>query len=194
MNTHPSSQLIYVVFGLSLILLTACFETRTVEPPSSGSSDWISPTDYEILLNNLQTAISQRDVQNYLRCFNQDLLRFTPAASLLTDNQSIWQNWSIQDEQAYLENVVNKLTVNSGNSLFLEQLDLQDVSADSLRYVGNYTMRINHNDTTLTDLFKGQIQLVVKINSFSEWEIHTWEDVETVADSSWSLLKLKFVQ
>ena len=175
-------------------VLTACFQTRPVEPPSSSSSDWVSPTDYAILLDNLKTAITQRNTQNYLRCFNQESLNFVPAASLFNDNESIWLNWTAQDEQAYFDNMVADLALTSGNSLSLIEQDLQDVSADSLRYVGNYNLRIQHPDTAMTTLFKGQIQLVIRLNAFNEWAIDRWIDIETHPDSSWSALKLKYVQ
>ena len=176
------------------VLLNACFQTRPVEPPGTNASDWISPTDYQILLGNFSTAIAKGNTQNYLRCFNQDSLRFTPAASLFNDNESIWLNWSIQDEQTYFDNMEADLSVNTGNSLVLIETDLQTVTSDSLKYVGDYTLRINHRDTLLTTLFKGQIQLLIRLNSFNEWEIFRWEDIETKMDSSWSQLKLKYVQ
>lgn len=179
---------------LVIVVISGCFRTRPVEPPSSSGSEWVSPTDYEILLSNLKTSISQRNVQNYLRCFNQDSINFVPAASLLNDNENIWKNWSIQDEQAYFDNMVADLTSQSGNSLSLLQTDLQDVTSDSVKYVGDYTLRVNHADTTLSTFFKGQIQLSIKLNSFNEWEIHRWRDIEIFADSSWSNLKLNYVQ
>lgn len=176
------------------LLLTACFEIRQVEPPQNNNADWVSPTDYRILLNNLQTAISRQNVQNYLRCFEKEAFRFSPVASLFNDNESVWRNWSLQDEQTYLENTLNNLRTNSGNTLLLQESGLQDVTADSLRYIGNYILRFNHKDTTFTNLFKGQIQLVIQLNSFNEWSITRWTDLETVPDSSWSLLKLQYVQ
>lgn len=180
--------------SLCLIALSACFTVREVEPPNQVNSDWVSPTDHEILLQNLRTSIAQTNVQNYLRCFNRDSFQYAPVAALYNTNESIWVNWSLQDEQTYLENTFGALTVNSGQSLLLEEQDLQDVTPDSLRYVGGYTLRINHSDTALTTLFKGQIQLSIKRNSFNEWEIHRWTDIQLAQDSSWSLLKLRFVQ
>ena len=171
-----------------------CFNTRAVEPPGQGNSDWVSPTDYEILLANLRTSIAQTNVQNYLRCFNRDSLEFVPVFELFNNNESIWLNWSIQDEQTYLENTLNNLTVNAGQSLLLEEQDLQDVSSDSLTYVGLYQLRINHTDTSLTTLFKGQLQMTIKRNEFNEWEIHRWTDIQLVPDSSWSQLKLRYIQ
>ena len=184
---------IFLLFLLAL-LITSCFKTRPVEPPSSSSSDWVSPTDYTILLDNLKTAIAQRNTQNYLRCFDQESLKFEPASSLFNNNESIWLNWASPDEQAYFDNMIADLAVTSGNSLSLIEQDLQDVSADSLRYVGDYNLRINHPDTSITTFFKGQVQLVIKLNSFNEWAIQRWRDLETHPDSSWSLLKLKYVQ
>jgi hypothetical protein len=178
----------------ALLFLSACFSVRTVEPPLRATSDWISPTDYEILLSNLSLAVQQANVQNYLRCFNRDSLRFVPVASLVNSNETIWSSWGIQDEQAYLENTLANLSVSSGQSLILNETDLQDVSSDSLRYVGRYTLRINHTDTALTTLFRGQLQLTIKRNDFNEWEVHRWTDIELAPDSSWSLLKLRYAQ
>ncbi|MEM7659973.1 MAG: hypothetical protein AAF399_27925 [Bacteroidota bacterium] len=179
---------------ISALLLVACFQTRPVEPPGSSASEWVSPTDYEILLQNLRTAISQRNPQNYLRCFNQDSLRFVPVASLFNEHESIWRAWSALDEQVYLENAIADLSSTSGNQLLLQEQDLQDVTSDSLRYVGEYTLRVNHQDTSLTTLFRGQLQMLIKLNEFNEWEIHRWEDIELNPDSSWSHLKIGFIQ
>ncbi|MEM6805656.1 MAG: hypothetical protein AAF696_29935 [Bacteroidota bacterium] len=192
MNKAVLLKVTFVI--LSLLGLISCFQVRPVEPPGIVSSDWVSPSDYEILLDNLQRSVSNTNVQNYLRCFSGDSLQFTPAAPLFTDNEPIWLAWSIQDEQAYFDNMVANLAVSSGNSLVLRETELQNVDADSLTYVGNYTLRINHQDTTLTTLFKGQIQLLIKLNTFNEWEIARWQDIELFQDSSWSQLKLSFVQ
>ncbi|MEM9935892.1 MAG: hypothetical protein AAF824_19865 [Bacteroidota bacterium] len=183
-----------LVVGISLLFFLGCFETRQVETPSSTASDWISPTDYQILLSNLSTAITQRNTQNYIRCFERDQLRFTPAAALLNANPSIWSNWSIEDEQTYINNLFANLTGVNGGLLTLTEVDLQDVSADSLRYVGNYIYQVRHADTTITNEFRGQLSYVIKRNEFNEWAIHRWEDIETVPDSSWSLLKLTYIQ
>ncbi|MDX2284860.1 MAG: hypothetical protein NW241_11900 [Bacteroidia bacterium] len=175
-------------------LSAACFSIRPVEPPNNGLSEWISPSDYEILLQNFRTAISQRNPQNYLRCFAPEVFRFDPAAQVLDNGEAIWRNWSLQDEQTYLDNLFRRLSTQSGNSLLLEERDLRDVTPDSLRYVGLYTLRVNHTDTTLTTLFRGQLELTIRRNSFNEWEIRRWTDTELYADSSWSRLKLRFVQ
>lgn len=171
-----------------------CLDTREVEEPLAGGSDWVSPTDYQILLNNLRTSLNQQNVQNYLRCFNRDGLSFQPAAPLQVFNESLWANWSVDDEQTYLNNLFANLAGATGGNLILNEVDLRDVSSDSLRYVGNYVYQVRHDDTTITDVFRGQLQFVMRVNTFNEWEIFRWIDLETAVDSSWSLLKLTYIQ
>lgn len=182
-----------IYLGL-VALLTGCFNTREVEPPQTTSSDWISPTDYQILLGNLKKAIADGNVQNYLRCFHQDSLRFTPSTPVYPQNQLLWDNWSWQDEQAYMTNLFGELGLTQGNYLRLEEVDLQNFSNDSLRYIGDYELLVNHTDTALTVNFQGQLEFGMYLNTYNEWEIRRWVDYETKADSSWSRLKMAYVQ
>jgi hypothetical protein len=185
---------------ISLVLLlvagyaTGCLRTREVEPPDQISSDWISPTDYTILLSNLERSLAQKNVQNYLRCFRQDAFHFVPSTAVYIGNELLWNGWSWQDEQAWYSNVLENLGLSSGNNLSFREVDLQSFSSDSLRYIGEYNLRVNHTDTALTVNFKGQLEFLCKINSYNEWEITRWVDYETKIDSSWSRLKLNYVQ
>jgi len=174
------------------LLFSACFSTRNVETPDSSTSSWVSPTDYATLLDNFRYAIANRNTQNYLRCFSADSMTFLPVASL--SNQPVWKSWALRDEQAYFENVLQNLASQSGNSLTLNQVDIRDVTPTSLRYVGDYRLTIAHKDSSLTRLFRGQVQFAMRLNAFNEWEIRRWEDIETHPDSSWSALKIRFVQ
>lgn len=183
-----------LLLGLSVLGLTACFQIREVAPPGTSSSGWISPTSYDILLDNLGRAITQKNTQNYLRCFNRDLLGYTPAATLLNDRESVWQSWSITEEQTYFNNLIANVPGTSGGILNLERLEQRDVNADSLIYIGNYVLQVSHSVPDVPKVFRGQVQWEMKLNEFNEWEIQTWVDLETVADSSWSLLKLTFSQ
>jgi hypothetical protein len=185
---------ISILIALTGILLAGCFNTRDVEPPVQSNSDWISPTDYTILLDNLQRAVGQRNVQDYLRCFKQDDFVFEASTPVFTGNEILWSDWSWQDEQAWFNNVLQSLGLTSGNSLSLTEVDLQSFSSDSLRYIGEYDLTMNHTDTSLTVRFVGQLEFLCKINTFNEWEITRWIDYETRVDSSWSRLKLNYVQ
>ncbi len=176
------------------LMLASCLKTREVEPPDVGSSDWISPSNYSILLENLRLAVGQKNVQNYLRCFRQEGLVFTPSTPVYTGNEILWENWSWQDENNWFNNVIQDLGITTGNQIVFEEVDLQSFSGDSLRYIGEYDMIMNHRDTSLTVRFKGQLEFLMRVNAFNEWEITSWIDYETSPDSSISRLKLNYVQ
>lgn len=183
-----------ILLLLISIVVTSCFRTREVEPPQTSNSDWVSPTAYPILLNNLQKSVNDGNAQNYLRCFRQDSFRFVPSTPVYPQNQLLWDNWSLQDERVWFENVQSALGLAQGNYLKLQETDLQNFSNDSLRYIGDYELRMNHTDTALTVVFKGQVELRMRLNQYNEWAIERWEDFETHPDSSWSRLKLSYVQ
>ena len=178
-----------LIAGLSL---SGCFRTREVEPPGTNSSEWISPTSYPILLDNLERAIEQRNSQNYLRCFNDDSLKFVPATNVYINNEILWDNWNTTDERTYIENLFANLAILSGNYLNFTESNLQSLSQDSVTWTGLYELNINHKDSLLTTKLKGQVEFLIKINQFNEWEIQRWTDTELFADSSWSALKLRF--
>ncbi|WNJ18712.1 hypothetical protein [Pontibacter sp. G13] len=182
-----------LLFGILCWICTSCFQIRPVEPPDNSLSDWVSPTDHTILLRNFQTAISTRNTQNYLRCISENGFRYAPTATLKNVNDNLWTNWSIEDEQAYISNLIEQLG-NRGMSLDLRELDLQDVTADSLNYFGSYTLRVPHGDTLISETYEGQLQLHLRITEVGEWEILRWQDLGTSADSSWSQLKFSFIQ
>lgn len=177
-----------------IISLSACFNTREVEPPITPDADWVSPTDYNTLLGNLRRSVQQLNVQNYLRCFKEDSFRFVPATPVYTGNELIWDNWARQDEQTWYDRVVANIGIPTGNDLVLNEVDFQTFSSDSIRFTGEYSLNLNHTDTSLTVNFKGQLVFLMRINTFNEWEIWRWQDYETHPDSSWSKLKLKYVQ
>jgi hypothetical protein len=176
------------------ISILGCLRTRDVEPPDQQNSDWVSPVDYTTLLDNLKRSVSQLNVQNYLRCFRADGFVFVPSTPVFTGNELIWGDWSWQDEQTWFNNINENIGLSNGNSLQLQEVGLQSFAADSIRYVADYRLRMNHTDTSLTVEFAGQAEFLFQLNSYNEWEISKWVDFETKVDSSWSRLKLNYVQ
>ncbi|MFN0201473.1 MAG: hypothetical protein ACKVTZ_08130 [Bacteroidia bacterium] len=183
-----------LIIGL-LLSLSACFNTRPIEPPDSNNSAWVSPTDYEILLSNFKTAIQSGNIQNYLRCLKQETYRFTPAPAVFNGHESVWQNWRNTDEQTYFNSVLANIgSANISLSFSDVQIQGNTTGNDSLKYLAKYSLTVPHTKTNLPKTFKGQIQLVIQLNLYNECEITRWADVETAKDSSWSGLKLGFVQ
>lgn len=183
-----------ISLGFIIVLLfleTSCFRPRPVEqPPTQQAADWISPVEHTQLITNFQTAVSLLNSQNYLRCLNSSFYKFNPVASLISGNQLIWSNWSVNDEREYIENISKTLRTGSVVSLVLTPGGVLYYGTDSIRYTATYKLRVPLQDTLLPQLYSGQMELLLRRNSSREWEIASWTDFETAQDSSWSRLKL----
>ena len=187
-------RLLSLLFIIGL-LAQGCFSTRPVEPPENPLSGWITPINHTILLENFRTAIAESNTANYKRCFVQDSFVFSPLGALFNSHEAIWRNWSLNDEQTWFNNLKNSAVGTGGNNLTLSNPLIQNQSSDSLTYSADYTLTVNHNDTTLTKVFNGQLQFSFYLNSSkNEWEIKRWNDLSAIPEVSWSQLKIAFIQ
>lgn len=183
----------YIFLCFLMFAFNACFRTRIPEPPDTSGSGFVLASDYQTLLSNFKTAIQAGNTQNYKRCINENMFRFSPAPAQVNGHEAIWQNWSMNDEENYFNTLKGRL--NGGMLLSFSNESTQGSvnDNDSLRYVADYTLNVPHNKPNVSTVFKGQIQLLIKLNG-NECKIEKWADVETNKDSSWSALKLNFVQ
>lgn len=185
----------YLYYAVLAVLLQGCFATRTPEPPlqNNTNSDWIAPTDYNVLLLNFKNSIRQLNTQNYLRCIG-DTFQYIPTQ--IRDNSAylIFEKWSKNDEKTYFDNLYAKSQTLSNHLLQLKNADQQFVSSDTVKYTADYELEIQHNDTTFTKTFKGQMNLTLHRNSEGLWRIIKWQDTEKAKDSSWTLLKMRFLR
>lgn len=186
-------------FFLLLLLmgaLSACFRVRNVEPPDNLGSTWQPPTSPDLLIANFRMAMQTGNTQNYVRCFAEgNEYRFVPAPSVLNGHESVWQNWSKTDEQTYFNNFRTAMKSTSVLGLDFKQAVTQNLSADSVNYNVLYNLEIPFSDTTKQRLFSGQLTFLLKLNNNSNnWEIRRWTDIETHIDSSWSKVKLNYLQ
>jgi hypothetical protein len=186
---------IYVYCVLLAVLLQGCFATRTAEPPlqNNAGSDWVAPTDYNILLLNFKNSITQLNTQNYLRCIG-DTFEYVPTQ--VRDNSAylIFQKWTKNDEKTYFDNLSAKSQGLSANHLQLKNVDQQFIGSDTVKYIADYQLEIQHNDSTFTQSLKGQLNFTLNRNSEGLWRILKWQDTEKAKDSSWTLLKMRFLR
>jgi hypothetical protein len=174
------------------IVIASCYKPRPVELPFvQQQSDWISPIEYIGLIDNLKTSISLLNTQNYIRCMHTQTYRYLPAASLVSGNQLVWDNWSVNDEREYLENVSRDREIGTPLVVAFSNDAVQFLTADSLRFTSFYQLTLSLKDSVLPDMFKGQLEFIMRRNAAREWEITQWTDFETAKDSSWSRLKLQ---
>lgn len=179
---------------LLLLTLASCFNLREPDAPGAASN-WTPPNQPEVLIQNFNLAVNDLNLVNYERSFNAARFRFTADASVAANNQGLFSNWSFQNhEMEYVRNL--KRLVQTGQSpAQLTFLDTRynNLSADSVEFIANYSLYIYVQDTSLhQNNFTGNMILSLGRNAFNEWAIGGWRDAKSSGQPCWSELKQKY--
>ncbi len=184
-----------LILGSALILAGAgcdLFQTRDPQPPTQGSSNFITPTTYDKVLPNLVSAISDKNLNNYLNCFVDTTFRpyvFVAADDARRSYPDVMNSWNLDAEQRYFRNLkeatagIPALTIPPNPPTF--------VSSDSVLYELDYTLYFPHNRTGVPQIVRGNMRLSL-ITDGKRWAIYQWRDSKTTTDSTWSFLKAVF--
>jgi hypothetical protein len=180
------------------VFFTGCglFGLRDVETPTEPRSNFIPPTTPDIVLANLQSAITDKDINNYLQCMVDTSLtprRFSFSADISSQIQyPIFRNWDLTNEKNYFYNLLS-LTTPQSTSLFLPSNISSNTYSDSAVYDMDYWLRFDHQKTTVAKILTGKLRFVMVINSKNLWAISRWIDIKGVdTDTTWSVLKANF--
>ncbi|OFY71765.1 MAG: hypothetical protein A3G23_13685 [Bacteroidetes bacterium RIFCSPLOWO2_12_FULL_37_12] len=176
---------------LSLIFLNGCFQLRDAEGPKEVNSDWSSPTEPSILMNNLSLAFKKFNSENYQRCFSENFT-FTPDPSVSRSNQGVFQSWSKENENEYLQNLKSKSPSSSQNTFYLSSSTEKFIKADSVEYSSRYSIQVFHSQKNFSTQYSGKLIFILTKNKFSEWQISKWTDTKISNKESWTELKLNF--
>lgn len=188
-----------LTFLAILLFLSGCniFQTRTPEPPQQGRSDFIPPTSPDIVVQNLQNAISDRNVINYVACFSDPTsggrnFSFIPSPRAASQYQAIFQGWSVAQEQSYFNNLISQSSTSSSSALILSSVQLVPYT-DSAYYSANYTLLWPNKVASNLQQVEGNLQFYIGVNPSGSWSIYRWVDSGT-SDTvkTWSDLKAQF--
>jgi hypothetical protein len=180
---------------LLLFLLNLCgcdlFRTRDPQSPNQGTSNFQPPVTPEIVLDNFKSSIVEYNIDNYIRCFVDSSVatktyNFQPSA----DFQGIFQNWGIDDERRYFQNL-GKPTTTPPYLNFLN-LKQDNRTSTSTEFSMEYDLLYPHHKTNVTKEVRGYMRLYLVIDSRQLWSIYKWVDEKTTTDSTWSYLKYYF--
>jgi hypothetical protein len=168
------------------------FEPRDPEQPSEGRLGFEPPLSREIVITNLQTAVSQKDLANYMRCLNNPAasplgFQFLPSVNVRNE----FPAWGWTDEEAYFRNLVGSAQGGEVPALSLPNARWQQSGSDSAEFIADYVLVFRHTRPGLPQVARGSIQLYL-FNDQSFWRIIRWVDNRTDTDSTWSLLKRNF--
>lgn len=169
---------------------------REVEPPTENRSNFTPPTTPYIVLTNLQFAIIERNINNYMQCLVDSVFsnkKFKYIADVTSQSQyPFLQNWNIYNERTYINNLILSAGSQSISNLFLSN-EVWNYSSDSAVYDASYLLKFDHNKNTVPKVLKGKLRLILGIDNRNLWSIHNWSDFkEQSSDTTWSFLRANF--
>jgi hypothetical protein len=170
--------------------------TRDPEPPTQGSSTFVPPTAPELVLANLRSAVSEKNVENYMRCLVDTLsaarsFQFVPTASALGRYPSAFLQWSLQSERTWFSSLLALTPAQAAASLSLDG-GFSVIVSDSAVYTGTYALAVAHALPGVPETVRGQVQLVMALDRSSQWSIVRWTDTPVGTEPSWSEWKGRF--
>ena len=176
---------------LPLLAPPACFQLREPEP-AAAASEWIQPTQIDILLANFTTAVQHVNVANYERTFSGPDYRFVPDPTSAGSSPALFANWSVPDETTYFSSLRRRMPATANNTLTLSNRRDQLYTTDSAEVSALYQLRITQTDTAFrAGLLQGNLRLLLRRRN-NEWRIVAWRDQRTSPALCWTDLKKYF--
>ena len=193
MNYFNYFKLKSIYFILIIGFINGCdlFETRDAELPDEIRSNYTTPSERTILIQNLINSFSDKNTNNYTKTFSDPnltgkLFFFNPSSTAL--RFQIWENWNISDEIQYFNNLINDVAQSLPISLSFRNENYGAVIADSASYTAEYTLVVPQlNNESL--IFEGNLNFTMFRDAGGVWSIYFWEDNAIEGSTSWSELK-----
>ena len=180
-----------------LLLSTACkslFSTREPESPEDPRSEWIPPLSADQVFINLQSSISDRNVENYIRClvdasFSDRTYHFEPDPEVAANYAEIFRSWDLSKEEAVIQQAFSRLPPDSAGFLLFTEDVRETMASDSAVIVKKYLLELHHVQTGLSTVFEGYMEAWLAPDQRGEWSVYHWIDNGLTGQPSWSLLK-----
>ena len=178
------------LMGLGLV---SCFNERSPKKPEENT-DWISPTEPSILLENLKKSVTTLNFNNYTRCLQTSLFEFKADPTISANNLGLFSNWTWDTETQFFNNLSQAAKpISLNNSLTFTNTRFINISSDSLEVTSDYTLSIYHQDMNYqTVTFSGLLSFQMKRNRQNEWQIVRWQDNKTKSIPCWTDLRQHF--
>lgn len=193
-------KVIFLIFT-PFFLLYSCemFSTRTPEKPDVGNTSFLPPTEPAIVIVNLETALKEKNIENYMNCFHsftdsQRLnFQFIASAEATTQFPSIFSDWGIGEERRSFNSIVAALEEGRYPQLnWLNRRPIQE-TADSAIFTSDYYLNAPNSDNNIPDEYVGRLQITMTFRDNGLWYISRWLDFNSqVIDTlknTWSVLK-----
>ena len=189
-----------VIFIAFILLVISCdiFQPRTPEEPGEARGNFIPPTTPEIVIENFLNAINERNTQHYVQClidasFAEKKFVFLPTQRAQIQFGALFDEWSLQEERMYFENLISSIPGTSTLNLSLQDGLFESHSANDAVYMASYRLVAQHtNEGYPHYIFEGTLRFEMITDQSNNWAIHRWADFPGGDNQSWSELKGTF--
>lgn len=191
----------WVLILILPFIISSCelFSTRNPEKPETGATGYISPTSYEIVIENLKNSIKERNLNNYLLCFSDSSITeisefvFNADPQILAQYLGVFSEWDIDSESKYFTSMMTNILEATHPSVSFTNIDYKNFN-DSIVFTATYNLNFEFaNDLSNKD-YSGNTRMVLKNSKTGFWYITSWYDYQSSNNSSlsWSFLKSKY--
>jgi hypothetical protein len=179
-----------LVMGLSIIV-SGCdlFRTRSAESPDTGRHTWNTPRVPGDVLDNLTSAIFERDAVNYLRAFDEQTFSYEADAVALAHDPSL-APWTYNTESRHVTRFFSEGTVPRDSVLVCVYGTPQEtLLGDSAVVRVHYDLTAGIALTGAPHRMAGTADYYMRVGREGYWQVYLWKDSRTEEQSTWSDLK-----
>ena len=180
------------IFVVMLVCsLTGCslFRTRDPQSPDTGRHTWNTPRVPGDVLDNLRSAIFERDAVNYLRTFEQTSFTFEADAVALSHDPTL-ADWNYDAESRHATRLFSEGTV-PAESLLVAVFGTPDETlfGDSAAVRVHYDVTAGVALTGVPHRLSGTADFYMRLGREGYWQVYRWRDSRTENQNTWSDLK-----
>jgi hypothetical protein len=187
----------FTILFLSLFFVFGCdiFESRDPEQPNQSRSNYDTPSEPQIVIQNLKNAFSDKNADNYRKNFASGPplvdrnFFFLPTNQALSRNPNLWAGWTTEDEFQYFNNLIIRTPEELPITLSLFSENYSPLG-DSTIYTAEYSINVP-NLSGAPDIYEGSLKFSMITDNQAAWIIYYWEDITKENNRSWSDLKIE---
>jgi len=174
-----------------LLLIAGCdlFRTRDAEPPDSGRGSWETPRVPMDVLDNMSSALFERNTVNYLRSFGVEAFVFEADPVALARDATLG-DWTYDDESQHAAKLFSEGTLPSDSLFYVVFAGAEEtILGDSAEIHVDYDLTAGVALAGVPHRVAGRADFYLQMGREGYWQITRWRDNRTEDVSTWSDFK-----
>ena len=189
---------ILVILSTLALLNASCdlLRTRDPQPPDGGNNQNAQATTSQMVLDNLQSAFANKNVNDYEKTFADTgsvskQYVFVPTQKAAGNYSAIFLHWTKDSESNYFRKAMAGISTAFTPVVSFTNTVSTQFQSDSALYTSDYSVFI----PPTTYVGHARFFMIQNKNN-AVWVVYRWEDLPSGQDStlSWSDLKGQFSQ